>query len=516
MEVTNSAPFGTISFGRVERLERGSGDLPATAIPFCQCGQWRPSPRLKKYLPDGLIVPLERRWIADDVRRTFVAWTADEMLTAGPAAGLAILHGLRGWNREVDHSYRAMFLIFQHVRGMSGGGSRGMHEHLARNFCYCRDLHVRALGRLNDGERDVLPDDVGLTAGGEGHRLTAAQLIESGRRSATLAGYSNPTNRLAIAYGLYEAARLRPLELRREEARALVRLALFDSHWTAEPSQELIDSVTERLLQAMHAHLDDSPQEFDRWFYSASNSLVKQLSQRKRSPGGKLDRRDVRQALLHLGWQAYDYVGGCLHNLMRTIKDSMGKMLDDEERRAFELMYESQPCFGGFPMMLLEERLDYLRPALHAIWQEPDKQEHARVLHRMLADYAAMAQNRREADRRFKARRRHWGNQVATMQGVADRHLRVRPNDRSIRRAPPWVISQTDTLDARAGQGTSGGMFRALRDAVAIDCPNRCSRWECRVEESSGDSVRLSLRCECGRTDERIRSSPEQLREWID
>jgi hypothetical protein len=281
-----------------------------------------------------------------------------------------------------------------------------MKEHLTREFEYSRDLYVRRSGRLADDERDVLPDDMGLTAQGEGRRLTVTKLMELGRQAAHAAGHSNPISKVAVAYGLYEAAKLNPLEVEVEKVPVLVRSALFDIEpWQDALSAERVEIVMERLLEAVDSHRDDSQNEFHEWFFGPHNSLVKQIAQQKSKQGGKLTREIVRRAVLEHGVRAFEYVGPCVNALMRTIKNSMAPPLNDEEKRLFEHMLESQPYYGNVPAAMLAERMQGLEIGVLAIWNEPQNQVHVRVLHRLLHYYAEMAQKRRGADSQSKKRR---------------------------------------------------------------------------------------------------------------
>ena len=67
--------------------------------------------------------------------------------------------------------------------------------------------------------------------------------------------------------------------------------------------------------------------------------------------------------------------------------------LNDEEKLVGEHMHESQSYYGGLPAALLAERMDFLRPAVLAIWDNPGNQDHVRVLHKLLQYYMEMAQH---------------------------------------------------------------------------------------------------------------------------
>jgi len=409
MQFDDPSFFGTVTFGEPQAVQLAfPGDPKKTVTVTCEHGEWRPPDRLVPFLPDDFSLPLDCYRGSDRLRHIVPLCTFEELIDVGAVGGLAVRHGIRGFDKGADDSFHSMFLIHQHVRGRAYGGTRGMKEHLTREFDYSRDLYVRRLGRTTDDQRNVLPDDVGLNNHGEGHRLSVGQLTENGRRAAVKAGYRNPTSKHAIAFGLFQAAQLNPLEVQPEGVPALVRMALFDVDPSKDvPSEKLLELVKERLLEAIDSHLLDTQEEFDRWFVEPGNSLIKQIAQQKRKRGGELRRGEVRGALLHLGWEAYGYVGQCVHALMRTVKNSMPDPLDDKEKRLFEQMHEGQPCFGDLPLALLAERSSFLRRAVLTIWHEPDDPNHVRILHRLLSYYSDVSRKRREADRQSKQASQH-------------------------------------------------------------------------------------------------------------
>src|SRR5262249_2583754 len=157
------------------------------------------------------------------------------------------------------------------------------------------------------GVRDILPEDLGRDARGGGQRWGVKELIARGEAHARPAGYPRPTVAQAIHRGLVEAASHNPLPVPDEKVPGLVRAGLFDVDWAEEPDPALVEIVTERLLTALHPHLKDATQDFERWFLGAKSSLVHQLAKQRRSPGGALEEDEVRRVLLHLGWQAYEF-----------------------------------------------------------------------------------------------------------------------------------------------------------------------------------------------------------------
>ncbi len=527
MKITDPSYFGTLTFGEPEVVELPATSNPAQKFAFtCEKGEWRPPERLAAFLPPGYSIPVDCWKDSDGLRRIVPRCSFEELIDPAAVGGLAVVHGIHGFDRQIDCSYRAMFLVHQHVRGRTYKNSRGMKEHLSREFLYARDLFVRRLGRIVDGECDVLPDAVGLNAEGKGRRLSVSELTELGRRTAREAGCNNRTSAQSIQYGLFAAAKMNPLEVTPDEVPHLVRMALFDlPAGEKAPSRELVEIVTERLLAAIDRHFDDSGEAFDAWFTGPKNSLVKQIAQQKSKPGGKLSRDDVRRALLHLGWQAYSYVGQCVHALLRTIKNSVPVPLNETERRLFETMHESQPVYGDLPLALLAERARYLRQAILAIWNEPENGDHLRVLHRLLAYYAEMASKRREADRQSKQRcrsgpaARETGNAVDR---TRDDNSRLNREDSNCPENPLAANCQFagsfEFLENLHGQRPAADEPFAqvadhIRELRQIACEGNCGGWDFRCENVTNDPVTILMRCACGRVERKIDVSVDEFAE---
>ena len=512
MEITDPSYFGTLTFGEPEVVKRAVPGNPAQKFSFArEKGEWRPPERLAAFLPPGYSIPVDCWKDSDGLRRIVPGCNFEELIDLAAVGGLAVVHGIHGFDRQIDYSYRAMFLVHQHVRGRTCKKSRGMKEHLSREFLYARDLFVRRLGRIVDGECNVLSDAVGLNVEGKGRRFSVSELTELGRRTAREAGRNNPNSAQAIQYGLLAAAKMNPLEVTPDEVPNLVRMVLFDlPAGEKAPSEELIEIVTERLLAAIDRHLDDSGEAFDAWFTGPKNSLLKQIAQQKSKPGGKLSRDEVRRALLHRGWQAYAYVGQCVHALLRTVKNSVPDPLNEEERRLFEAMHESQPMYGDLPLALLAERARFLKQAILAIWNEPENGDHLRVLHRLLAYYAEMASKRREADRQSKQRcrsgpaARETGNAVDR---TRDDNSRLNREDSNCPENPYAANCQfagsAEFLENLHGQRPAADEPFAqvadhIRELRQIACEGNCGGWDYSLTNESEDSVIILVRCECG------------------
>ena len=527
--------FGTTTFDEPETIEISSRYNRQQTITVSRArGCWRPPERLASYLPDDFSLRIDCYVTSDQLRRFLVRCNLDELIDIGAVVGLAVIHGIQGFNKEIDYTYRMMHLVFRHVRGRAHRGRRGMKEHVTREFKYSRDLYARPAGRVAGSEWDILPDTIGLTPQGEGHRWSITELTRRGREAAVVAGYQNPTSKHAIHFGLFEAARLNPLHIAHDEVPALVRLALFDiDSPEANPSANVLETVTERLFDAIYRNLGKDTAQFDRWFLGPSNSLVKQIAQQKSDPGGKLDRQEVRSALLHLGWKAYEYVGQCLHAFMRTVKNSIPDPLTEEERHIYEHMYESQPYYGNMPLAILAERMGFLRQAILKIWEEPQDENHVRVLHGLLQYYADMAAKRRDVDRRSKRAHRVDENlspentcvdetpcvsigDLEPLDLPSDGAL-IGPEDDASDAAPrtaPGIPGQfIDNLHSSAAPvaGPFQEVAEHIRELNGIECNNRCTVWEAERQDESEEWVTLSFRCECGEVAKDVRMSMDQF-----
>jgi hypothetical protein len=522
VKATTPANCGTITFGEPEPIsECFPGDPTRTLTGTRAQGEWRPPERLLPYLPKNFSIPLDCYTGADGLRRIVPRCNFEELIDLGAVGGRAVIHGLRGFDQERENDQRLMHLIHQYVCGRRYRRMRGMQEHLTRQFEYARDLYVRRSGRHADNERDVLPDDIGLTPGGEGHRLGVAQLTKRGREAACQAHYRNPTSKSAINFGLYEAARLNPLEAENEKVPGLVKSALFDVECLGDPpSEELIGHVVRRLWKAVRAHETDSADTFYNWFAGPNNSLVKQIARQKSQPGGKLSREDVRRVLLHLAMQAFEYVGQCVHVLMRTIKLSIPQPLNEKEKELYEHMHESQPYYGGLPAAMLVDRMEDLRRAVLAIWEEPQNPEHVRVLHRLLDYYAQMAKRRRQADKQSKNRpspiQPEPSQKTDNSNGVecdAQKAIVAKsdsPAKKSSTFGPVQLIENVHSVESDE-EDPFAIIADRIRQLRAIVCPDGCSDWKYHREGESLTGVTIRLRCECGRIDGTISMPLEEF-----
>ncbi len=184
----------------------------------------------------------------------------------------------------------------------------------------------------------------------------------------------------------------------------VIKSVLFDIDPNWKPiAPEIWGILEERVLTTIWPHLNDETAAiFNDWFWGRHNSFVKQVAQQKKSPGGELDPDVVEQYLLQRGWEAYEYVGHCVHAWAQDMLNAMPEPLSECERRAFELLYFCRPEFGGIPLILLAEKLQFVDTVLQDIVDHPGEDWPIQVFHRLLGFYSIMVSDRRKADIQIK------------------------------------------------------------------------------------------------------------------
>jgi len=508
MDFDRASQFGTVVFGPSQPVEFAMGGDSRSTIPVQYAlGEWRPSPSVARHFQRDFTVALERYTATDGIRRIVLGGSPEELIDLGTTAGLAILQDRNELDDKQVDMYRVLLQIHQYVHGRRRAQRRGMREHSQRRFQYSRDLYVRRTGRIADGERDVLPGEIGVNAQGEGQRLSVSQLMRLGRAAAVEAGYRQPTSKTAIEFGLYEAAKRNPLLIKTDEAIKLVRMALIDIESVDAVSPQLRDIVWVRLYQAMISHAGDSVEDFRGWFLGSDNSLIKQLAQPKAKDGGRLKQNDVRNALLQLGRDADQYLGPCIDTFVWTVGHSIIPPLSEEEKRMFGRMYGRQPYYGNLPLALLSARTEEIGLAVQAIWNEPQNEEHLRVLHRLLYWYAEMVRKRRRADLQFKQRRQSTDGPSSQGAGVdmeASRDEDKRgtstsdaPDQVTSVRLPVQFIDSLHSVSASHRDGFDD-VAEHIRRLNRLECPHECGDWEYALLKNANDRVVIGARCACG------------------
>jgi hypothetical protein len=371
----------------------GSGPLETDQ----HCYKWRPSIDLSPSLPRDYCVSMTAISHNGTCRRFHPTGEPYSFVLHASLGGFAILTKVSNLDAEQRNSYNAMRLLFQH--------GPLVREALNRGFLRIQDLFVGREGRIGSDYGDILPDTIGLDRSGQGKRLGIGDVIRAGKQEATLRGLRDPSAADFIRLGLLDASRLNPVdveELTKDEAACFLRIVLFD----LGPADVRIDESTAvevvgRFLEALQPHLDDSDEEFCRWFFDNRDGIVHQISKRKSGPGA-IPRAAVRQVLLEKTFESLRYTGQCIDIQMRVFADALEPALDDDERSVFEAIYFSQPWLGGIPLVLLHRYFGPIREAIQDLWLDPKNSQYQGVLLRVLEYHAEMVRKRREADRAAK------------------------------------------------------------------------------------------------------------------
>jgi hypothetical protein len=477
-----SARYGEITTTPVEPTLFGEGGpLQVTCEPFLMT--WRPPARIHENLPGGFQLEFDVFVAADGTRSFVPVGGFGQFLPTAFLAGIAIRMLEEGLD-EVDRNWCfARHQIFQRVRRMP--------EHLNRRFDTSRDLFVRKGGRGGGIGRSLLPEGVSFDAA-TSKPVGIKERARRGRELALAAGLKNPTNPVAIHYGLVEAARMHPLRLTHDEdATRLMRTALFEeSSIGPAPADKVIEIVMERLVTWIDRHLDLPRDQFDRAFFPGKSNFTKAIADQRRSRGGMLPRDDVRRAILQLGWQAYTEVGDAMVRCMNWLAAALPEPLCPNERRLFEQMYFPHGYLGGLPLALLVERAGFIKNVISELWDDPGDPLLIGTLHRLLDFYRQMVTDRREADCRFKKNRRDDGQVAHTLS------------------SQDWRAVETGSADDVSD--AFGAVAEFLADRHGWRCTHCGGDWSARLVEEP-DSVgrpgpatmiQLEVVCRCGRTHE--------------
>jgi hypothetical protein len=359
---------------------------------------WLPPEDLKGELPEGFNLAFRMHAGQDGLRRVAAVGPPEYHIPLAWMGGLVLLSRHRRLDPETRQTYRMMWLLYQRA-------SR-MRPHLRRSFKWWNDLTVSESGRAELEEDSVIPiqveavDEEGRT---RPVRPRLSELQERGYRAARAAGIVAPSVGQAIHYALVDYAKANPLVLADDRVPELVRASLFDvatSDWDVGPEELLV--VYTRVFAAVWNHAEDTTEKFNEWFWGRKNSFVKQIAQQRRAERGQLQREHVRRALLRLGWDAHQYVAGCLSLQMQAVAESLPEPLNAAERRIFEEMHLPQPHYGNLPLLLLGERLEFVESVVLDLCDNPGDPSAVQTLHRLLQSYAVMADQRRQADRERK------------------------------------------------------------------------------------------------------------------
>jgi hypothetical protein len=399
-----------------------------------------------------------------------------------------------------------------------------MREHLGPTTRLGQAIGICANRTADQGSTDILPDNLGLDPRGHGQRWDLIRLREEGIAGARAAGHQNPTPEQILRFGLLAAATITPFRFQRDKIKDLVRLTLFDfastTEWAESADLEHVDGntreeklrhfraeaiayVAHHIRESLKGHLYDTTEEFDRWLKDPKSDLVRRISKRKDC---KLSRQQVRRALLEIGWQSLEIVGQCIDAQMRAFQAALPEPLTEAETLLFASSYLSSPDFGGLPLLLLHDRLDFLHEAILETWNRPGDLYAVAVLHTMMHYYSELASNRRAADRRYKQRavRRTVSGCVPRDEPLrGDEHQEHACTDDDSRPKERRSL-RSATVPSNVGHESSNDSLRSvaahLREQLGIECERGCKYWEYDTRVNENGTVETIVACECGRT----------------
>lgn len=478
---------------------------------------WFPGKSLKKQVPDGAAVILRCEASRNGERRFSPIGTGNRSLDPflpfylyAFTCGLAILIKSRKMTKRERQSYRAMYFLFQRAQKM--------RQHIRHLFKSKKDLTVvrSGLRSKEESESHILPWQFSAATKAMGYPQSVDGFLARGQKEAKKSGVSHPSVTQKIHYGLVALARLAPKPLKPDEMVRVLKSVLFDLPAPAkridEQTRQLVDTettavdpetkdlVTERILVAIWPHLGDTSAVFNDWFWGRHNSFIKQIAQQKKSPGGELDPSVVERVLLERGWEAYEYVGQCVQTWARDMVEAIPEPLTEKERRAFETLYFCRPEFGGIPLILLAEKLQFVDTVLEDIVNNPGKDRPVQVLYQLLQFYAAMVANRREADVRIgeaKTGTEKWLKKESGQKLSAD----VGPE-----------LEDTSTSENRVEDlDHAHAIYRGVAKAKNITCKCPKPDWGVKPEQvEKTHEFRLTFRCQkCGVEKKKVLSIKE-------
>lgn len=467
---------------------------------------WVPDKVLQRLVPDGTVVILRCETLQDGERRFSPIGVGNRSLDPfrpffafAFASGFAILRKAKPsrMTKVYRQSYRMMWFLFQRAQKM--------RQHIRRAFNSKRELTIRQIARNSKDptECHVLPWMFDASTKNKGYPQSVAELITRGEDAARQAGIASPNASQRIHYGLTEVARLEPKPLEPAKVVLVLKAILFNVDPTRPPVLPAIrEHVEERIATAIWPHLDKDSAVFDDWFWGKHNSFIKQIAKQKKSPGGELDPKVVEQVLLDLGWESFVHVGQCVHSWAYDMLKAMPDALSASERRAFEMLYLAHPKFGGVPLILLAEKLQFVDSVLDDIVNHPGDDRPLQVLYRLLQFYSAMVSNRREADVRIQEALKNEDKRLRKKTG--QKHSKDSSNAKELQ-------DKTDEESQHECRDAAEVIYQAVAKAKSITCKCSTPVWSGTPEGLEGAAkFRIIFRCtKCKTTRSRILSVEE-------
>ena len=274
-------------------------------------------------------------------------------------------------------------------------------EHRQEYFGKGKGLELGLPKAQPDFANGILPDGLGLGSERKGKPWKRAQLREAGLHAAQAAGIQQPNERQIQSYGMTEAAKLNPLNIRSSSGKAaVVRMVLFAlPQSTKKVTNAQLRYVAAHVRKSLSERLNDTDEQFAKWITDPDSNLLHRIQKRSDCT---MSRQQVKHVLLELGWQALQMIGKCIDVQMRAFRDAIPVPLTDIEDFYFGQLYLANSNFAGLPLLLLRNRYDDLQAAVLNIWNNPGDRSAVPVLHRVMTYYSEILGNRRKADKEYK------------------------------------------------------------------------------------------------------------------
>ena len=176
-------------------------------------------------------------------------------------------------------------------------------EHRQEYFGKRKGLELGLPKAQPDFANGILPDGLGLGSERKGKPWKRAQLREAGLHAAQAAGIQHPNERQIQSYGMTEAAKLNPLNIRSSSGKAaVVRMVLFAlPQSTKKVTNAQLRYVAAHVRKSLSERLNDTDEQFAKWITDPDSNLLHRIEKRSDC---KMSRQQVKHVLLELGWQA--------------------------------------------------------------------------------------------------------------------------------------------------------------------------------------------------------------------
>lgn len=361
------------------------------------------------------------------------------------------------------------------------------------------------------------------------------RFLARGRHAAIDAGYPEPNFEQELVYAIDVYAQQHPADrpfLRSEkrpfqataettEARPsdvespspqsiqipIAQTLLFDA--VDDPDQitpELKDRVAERFWNLIVSHSGDDAATFNNWFSDKRDDIIKHIS-KLRADGGPIDRRLVRQTLVHLVADSWHWCGQAIITAMNFLQPSLLPEATEAELSAYRLFYCRNPHLGSIPLVMFHQEVPKVRPALEALLDESEATGNWGRLHTALQVYAQILRERRDADRDAKRKKTARMTLDPAVIATVDEKP-VRSGHRSSRAPANAPSALPHDLGSQADKQLDELVAHYVEKAK-LHC-DKCgeTRWQRVIEKDSCDSLDLA----CKNCSELITVTAKQLR----